>query len=66
MRLPEPYDVSQWKGIADALGVSTGHVRRLAKREHDPIPHAYLRATPIASRAELHAWLQRQVRPRVA
>ena len=66
MRLPDGYDLEAWKEIAACAGVSTGHARRLAKREHDPLPVDYARTRPISSRAAIDAWLRRQIRPRGA
>lgn len=58
---PEGWDLDGWKEIASIVGRSEDSCARLAARGDDPLPIARYGNRVIARRAELLAWVSREV-----
>ncbi len=65
-RAPKGYDVELWQGVAEVVGLHVDTCALLSKRATDPLPVSEWDGHIIARSAELEAWVQRQVKPRVA
>lgn len=56
------FDLEGWKAIAPVTGCSENWCREQAKRSTDPLPVKYYAGRVVAQRAEVVAWVKRQVR----
>ena len=61
MAAPEGYDVETWESIGRVVGRSEDTCQRLAARDEDPLPIERYGGRTIARRADLAAWVQREV-----
>lgn len=55
------YDLDGWKEICAAIGRSENTAREWSRRERDPLPVAYFGKSVVARRAELRAWVAREM-----
>lgn len=61
MAAPAGFDVDGWKEIGALIGRGEDTAQRLARRKEDPLPVRWYLGRAIARRADLHAWIARQV-----
>lgn len=61
MAAPEGWDLDGWKEISSIVGRSDDVCQRLAARAEDPLPIDRYLGRPIAKRADVLAWVRREV-----
>lgn len=61
MAAPEGWDLDGWKEIGRVVGKSEDTCQRLAGRDDDPLPIDRFLGRPIAKRADVIAWVRREV-----